>query len=259
MTRTTVPRQAICQAAVLVLVLACSCGGTKATTGSDGPSGDQRLFVPEGLPNTNVDGHDEGLTLIASTLVQETAGPALYAAVRNDMDTPACEAGMTTDFYDKAGERVTSAGSVLYSGRLYRLGDGTIISCIDPGQVAMAASTDLPSSMVIDDLGALEHLFPAFIVQGITPIAGLTTSDVRIVDTSAGRAYTGRLQNGLDVAVSAPRVMIFPLNRVGRPLGVATSQWSGSLAPGESWTFETSAVTDVGVDHAIFPSASIAQ
>ncbi len=238
----------------LALPLACDGGGEMA-----GQPGDDRLFVPAGLSNTNIDGQDDGPTLIAFTLVQEGTGPKLYAAVKNNLDTPACEAGMTTYFVDKADQVVTSSGSVLLSGRLYRLSDGTIISCIDPGQVAMTASTDLPSTLMIDDLGFLEHLFPTFIVAGIVPTAGLTVSEVHAVATGAGHAYSGTVTNGLDVTVSAPAVAIFPVNRVGRPLGVATGSATVDLPPGGSWTFETSVVDDLGVDYLAYPTASIAQ
>jgi len=219
--------------------------------------GDDLLFVPEGLSDISGDGMDQGLTLVAFTLVQEATGPKLYAAVRNESDTPSCEAGMTTDFVDKAGEVVTSSGSVLLSGKLYRLTDGTIISCIDPGQVAMTASTDLPSSMAIDELAYLKHLFPAFTVPGVVPIPGLSVSDVQTVATDAGNAYTGKVTSGLDIAVSSPTVTIFPVNRVGRPLGAATSSATSDLPPGGSWTFTTSAVDDLGVDYVAYPSASI--
>ena len=236
-----------------------SSGGIDGSDGMAGQPGDDRLFVPEGLSNISGDGMDQGLTLVAFTLVQEATGPKLYAAVRNESDVPSCEAGMTTYFVDKADQEVTESGSVLQSGRLYRMTDGTIISCIAPDQVAMAASTDLPSSMMIDQLGYLQHLFPAFTVPGVVSIPGLSVSDVQTVAADAGNAYTGRVTNGLDVAVSAPSVTIFPVNRVGRPLGLATSSATSDIPPGGSWTFETGAVDDLGVDYVAYPAASISQ
>ena len=267
----------------LALPLACSQSTPDPTTGSDGsvpgssdatpdggaadridgpgetagPPGDDLLSVPEGISNTNMDGQDMGLILVAFTLVQTATGPRLYAAVRNESDTPSCEAGMTTYFFDKADQEVTETGSVLQSGRLYRMTDGTIISCIAPGQVVMTASTDLLSSMMIDQLGYLKHLFPAFTVPGVVPIPGLSVSDVQTVAADAGNAYAGKVTNGLDGAVSAPAVSIFPVNRVGRPLGVATSSASSDIPPGGSWTFKTSTVDDLGADYVAFPTASI--
>jgi hypothetical protein len=225
---------------------------------SAGLAGDDRLTVPAGLPNTNLDGADEGLILVAFTLVQEASGPVLYAAVRNDLDTPACEAGMTTWFYDKAGALVTSVGSVLQSGRLYRMADGTLITCIDPGQTAMTAATGLPSSMAVEDFGSLQHLFPSFIVSGIVPVPGLSVGDVQTVDVGSGFAYTGTVTNGLDVAVSSPKVSVFPVSRVGRPLGVATGAAGADLPAGGRWTFTTGPVNDVGAGFAVFPSATVA-
>jgi hypothetical protein len=164
---------------------------------------------------------------------------------------------MVTTFFDKAGQLMTSAGSALQSRQLYRLDAGGILPCIDPGQIAMAASTDLPEEIVIEQLGSLQHTFPFFIVDGIVPIAELTVSGVQTVTTGAGSAYTGTLTNGLDVTASAPSVTIFPVNRVGRPLGAATSSATTDIPPGGSWTFATSTVDDPGVGYAAYPSASI--
>jgi len=234
-------------------------GGVGGSGGMAGQTGDDLNFVPAGLSNTNMDGQDVGLTLVAFTLVQGTTGPRFYAAVRNDGDAPSCEAGMTTYYFDKSGQEVTESGSVLHSGRLYKMTDGTILSCIAPGQVAMTASTDLPSSMMIDQLGSLKHLFPAFTVPGVVAISGLSVSDLQTVATDVGKAYTGKVTNELDVAVSAPAVTIFPVNRVGRPLGAATSSATSDLPPGGSWTFTTSAVDALGVDYVAYPTASVPQ
>ena len=239
---------------ILGLPLACTRSTPDHGTGS---GGDGLLSVPQGLSNTNVDGEDVGLTLVAFTLVQGTVGPKLYAAVRNDGDTPACQAGMTTYFYDKTDQVVTSAGAVLRSGRLYRMEDGTVIACVDPGQVAMAASTDLLATMTIDQLAYLKHLFPSFTLSSIVPIPGLSVSDVQTIATDAGTVYAGKIINGLDVTVTAPAITVFPVNRVGRPLGLATSSAASDLPPGGRWTFTTSAVDAPGVGYVAYPSASL--
>jgi hypothetical protein len=237
--------------------------GTAGKAGGAGSPGDARLFVPEDLPNTEVNG-EGGLTLTAFTLVSGATGPELFAAVRNDGETPACEAGMRTDFFDGAGALVTSAASTLQSGRLYRFDDGSgvIIACVPPGEVAMTASTDLPESLVIAELARLEHQFPAFQVDGIVPIAGLAVGDLGAagaVGAVGATTYTGTVTNGLDVTASNPKVSVFPLNRVGRPLAVATSSATLDVAPGGTWRFETSSVGDPGVEAAAYPAASIAQ
>ena len=70
----------------------------------------------------------------------------------------------------------------------------------------------------------MTHTFPTFgAFDGIVPLVGLTVTQVETVPKASGSAYKGTLTNGLDVTASAPTVAIFPLNRVGRPLGMATS------------------------------------
>ena len=164
---------------------------------------------------------------------------------------------MLTDFYDKSGQLVASAGSVLQSRQFYQTDSGAIIPCFDPGEIAMSVSAHLPEGVVIAKLGALKHAFPAFTVDGIVPVAGLSISAVQIATVGAGSAYTGSLSNGFEVSVSAPQVTIFPVNRVGRPLSAATSSATIDLPPRGSWQFETSTVPVLGVDYAAYPAASI--
>jgi len=191
--------------------------------------------------------------------VQGATGAAFYAAVRNDATMPICEAGLMTDFIDEAGALVTTATSVLASGDLYQFtdGSGVILPCITPGEIAMSVSTELP--IVVAELGALEYRFPAFPLDGVVLIDGLGVSELATTSSGSGTAYTGTLTNGLEAAVSNPKVTIFPLNRVGRPLGAATSSDTTDLPAGGSWTFETTAVDDVGVDSVAYPVASIQQ
>jgi hypothetical protein len=226
--------------------------------GAAGMAGDDLLFVPEGLATTDRDGAG-GLELIAYTLVQRATGAEFYAAVRNDAAMPVCEAGLMTDFIDQGGALVTSATSVLSSGDLYRFtdGSGVILPCITPGEIAMSVSTELP--IVVAELGALEYRFPAFPLDGVVLIDGLTVSELSTISSGTQTAYTGALTNGLEGAVSNPKVTIFPLNRVGRPLGAATSSGTTDLPAGGSWAFETTAVDDVGVDSVAYPAASIQQ
>ncbi|MET0790153.1 MAG: hypothetical protein ABW061_01410 [Polyangiaceae bacterium] len=216
--------------------------------------------MPEGLSNTALDGQVvDGLTLIALTLRQESSGLALYGSVRNDRQTPACEAGMTTYFLDKAGQVVTTATSVLESAHFYRLDTGVVIRCVAPGEIAMTGLAELPEEIVLDQLGSLEHAFPAFTVDSILPIEALTVSEVRLVTTGIGTLYTGTLRNRLDISVSSARVTIFPVNRVGRPLGMATTPAATSELPATgSWSFETDNVDADGVDFAAYPNAVFA-
>jgi hypothetical protein len=223
--------------------------------------GDARVFVPESLANTPMDGQVvDGLTLIAFTLRHESSGLALYGSVRNDRETPACEAGMTTYFLDQAGQVVTTATSVLESAHFYRTGTGVVIRCVAPGEIAMTASGELPKDILLGELGSLRHAFPAFTVDEIVPVEALTVSDVKTVTTGVGTLYAGTLQNRLGVSASSPRVTIFPLNRVGRPLTMATTTATASELPaGGSWRFETNNVDANGVDIVAYPSATFAR
>ena len=210
-------------------------GGAGGAGGMAGAAGDDRLFVPDGVPNTPREG-EVGVTLklVASTLVQGPAGLEYYAAVRNDGTAPSCNAGMITDFIDKAGQTVASVGTALRSKQLYRLDATTILSCVDPGQIGMTDSTYLPAEIVLGELGRLTHTFPTFGgFDGIVPLTGLTVGQVGTVAKAGGSAYTGTFTNGLDVTASAPTVAIFPLNRVGRPLGMATAARPASFRPAE--------------------------
>jgi hypothetical protein len=252
MTSKGTPVVSIVAVVALIVPLACS-GGMGAAPGDD------RRFVPENLPNTPRAG-EVGVTLklVAWTLVQGPTAAELYAAVRNDGNAPSCEAGMMTDFIDEAGQTVVSVGSALQSKQLYRLDATTIVSCIDPGQIAMSASLNLPAAVVIEELGSLTHTFPTFGgFDGLVPVAGFTIDQVETVAKGGGSAYTGTLSNGFDTTVSAPSVTIFPVNRVGRPLGAATASATTDIPPGASWSFETSAVNDPGVDHVAYPAGSI--
>ena len=112
---------------------------------------------------------------------------------------------------------------------------------------------------MVEELAALEYRFPAFPLDGLVPIDGLTVSELSTISSGTGTAYTGTLTNGLEGAVSNPKVTIFPLNRVGRPLGAATSSATTELPAGGSWTFETTAVDDAGVDFVAYPAATIQQ
>jgi hypothetical protein len=244
-------------ALALTLAPACSEGGgdhTQGAGGTGGASGDRRLFVPEGLANTNLDGSDMGLVLVAFTLVLGPTGPAFYAAVRNDDVTPACNAGLVIYFLDKTGYTFTSAATGLRGGGLYQLPYGPVVTCIEPGEVAMAASTSLPDAVVIDQLGSLQHQLPYFIIDGIVPIGRLSVSGVK---TTAGSAFTGTMTNGLATTVTSPSASVFPLNAVGRPLGLATASATVDVSAGATWTFETTAVDDPGVATAASATASM--
>lgn len=233
-------------------------GGSAGSSATGGTApGDARLFVPEDLPTAELNA-EGGLTLVALTLAPGERGPQLFAAVRNDGETPACEAGMTVSFKDEDDQVIATGAGTLVSGRYYRLdgGTGAVVSCVAPSQIAMTAMPELPATVVIDALGSLEYAFPAFDVPGIVELPGLGVSDVQAVMTASGYAFTGTVTNDVSETLSGVKATLFALNGVGRPLGAGSSSAMSDLAPGDTWSFQTSGLTRIGVGHAAFVTAT---
>jgi hypothetical protein len=260
-----------------LLLLACSepsrsdavDGGSTTGGSSGGPSTDGgrvrgqdaalegSRFEPPWLPNLPLDSVPGVLVLFASTLKSGSNGLELYAAVRNDGAAPLCGAAMMLELYDHSEQLIGTASGGVHSGRLYHLPDSsTTISCVAPGQTAMAMATTFPEGLVLEELSSLGHRFPAFEIDGAEPTPSATVSDLEAYATEGGTAYRGTVANTADALIRDPSVVVFPINGVGRPLGVATSTGMVEIAPGGTWSFETSAVTERGVDHVAFATAS---
>jgi hypothetical protein len=253
------PRSLLAVGSIVLSVTSCSGVDDDPTDRGGETASDDRGFVPEGLPNTELEGQAGGLTLVAFTLQEGAEGLELFAAVKNEGGTPACEIGMTTDFYDRGEQLVTTAGGVVSSGRFYRIDDGSgvVLSCLPPGEVGMTAVTKLPPEVVLSDLGYLKHAFPAFAVAGLVPLDGVSVGKLTPFRTPSGSAYRGTLTNGLEQALDSPTVTVFPVNRVGRPLGVARSSATMDLPAAGTWAFETSSVGELGAGYAAFPGGAI--
>jgi hypothetical protein len=233
-------------------------GNAGEMDGSGGEAGSDALVVPEGLTIMPLAGGNGVLDLIALTLRKGPSNTELYAAMRNDGDVPACDPGLSVELFDKTQQSLATGISALLTKHFYRLtdGSGTIASCVGPGDVAMAAVTDLSSDIVIDDVGYVVYRCPYFALD-VAPVDGLSVSQVQSVTNSAGTAYAGTLLNGFDAAVSNPAVTVFPVNHVGRPLGVATGSGTADIPPGDTWAFETNTVDDPGVDYVAYPTAAL--
>ncbi|WP_433936461.1 hypothetical protein AB3662_17435 [Sorangium cellulosum] len=244
-------------AAAVLLPLACSSEASDGA-GAGGDIGDDALIVPEHLTVTALPGGNGVLNAIALTLRKGPASTELYVALRNDGDIPACHAAVAVDLYDKTQQSMAAGINGLLTQHFYRLtdGSGTIAACVGPGDVTMAAVTDLPSDLVIEDVGYVVYRCTYFALD-VVPIDGLTISQVKAVPGGAGTAYTGTLLNGLDVAVSHPSATVFSVSRVGRPLGVAIGSDTVQIPPGGSWAFETNTVDTPGPDHAAYPAGAI--
>jgi hypothetical protein len=240
---------------LLLLPLACSSSGE----GDGSRTGDAALIIPEGLTVSALAGGNGVLDVVALTLRKGPHGTELYAALKNDGDAPACHAGFSVELFDKSEQSLTAGISGLLTQHFYRLTDGSdaIAACVGPGDVTMAAVTDLPTDIAIEDVGYVVYRCPYFALD-VERIDGLTINHMKSRTVSKGTAYTGTLINGLDVAVSNPAVTVFPVNRVGRPLGVAIGGGTVEIPPGGSWAFETDTVGAPGVDFVAYPAGALA-
>ncbi|HEX2733660.1 MAG TPA: hypothetical protein VHM70_18750 [Polyangiaceae bacterium] len=229
-------------------------------SGSDAGAPRDSAFEPAWLPNVPLDDVAGELTLFASTLSQGPNGLELYAAVRNDGAAPLCGAAMSLEFYDHADQLLGTASGGIRSA-LYQFSDGSSlisIYCVAPGQTAMAAATTLPEGLTLDQLKYIGHRFPAFQIDDAKPVPGATLSQVEEVAKAEGTAYRGTVTNSADTPISDPKVAVFPVNGVGRPLGMATSAAMLEIPPAGTWSFETSTVSERGVDRAAFVTATAA-
>ena len=113
----------------------------------------------------------------------------------------------------------------------------------NPGDLVSAILASAGPNIITDpDTGAVE---------------GIAVSGVRSATSGEGSVYSGTFANGLDVAATGAKVTIFPVNRVGRPLGATETSTPMDVPAGSSWAFETGAVGDVGVGNSAYPAASI--
>jgi hypothetical protein len=252
-------------AVVVFVVAACS----SSTPDDDGSSarpdsgtasaGDEARIVPEGLTVSPLAGGNGVLEVIALTLRDGPSRTELYAALRNEGDIPACSAAVSVELFDPSGQSLAAGIGGLLTQHFHRLtdGSGTIAACVGPGDVTMAAVTDLPSDLAIDAVDTIVYRCPYFALD-VVPIDGLTIEQVKSVARGSGTAYTGTLVNGFDVVVSHPSVTVFPVNRAGRPLGATIGSSTDTIPPGGSWAFETEVIDARAADHVAYPAGAFA-
>jgi hypothetical protein len=211
--------------------------------------------VPERLDVTAKPGGCGALDLVALTLQRGPSGTELYAALKNAGDAPACSPVFSVELFDASEQFLATGLGGLLVQRFYRVADGSVAACVAPGDTTMLAITDLPSDIVVENVGQVVYWCNYWAMDAGTAVAGISITDVRAVTREDGVAYTGALVNALEVALSSPSVAIFPLNRGGRPLGVALGRGTDEVPPGGTWQFETNAVRDAGVEHAAYPAS----
>jgi hypothetical protein len=216
--------------------------------------------VPEGLRVLALPGGNGVLAVTSLTLRKGETNTELIAALRNTGAVPACHAAFSVELFDGAEHSLAAGINGLLTQQFYRRtdGSGTIAACIAPGERTMAAITDLPPELVIEEVGSVVYRSPYFALD-VEPIAGLTVERVERVAHSGGIAYTGRLANSLDLSVERPSVTVFPVNRVGRPLAVTMAKSDVRISPGASWEFETSPVEAPDAEGVAFPAGALSK
>jgi hypothetical protein len=278
-------------AAVALLSLACSSGAQEGDAGSNGgsagttgvggagaagagaadggsaaggtacaPNSDDALIVPEGLEVSLEPGGAGVLDLYALTLQEGPNGLELYAALTNDGDVPACDAALKVYLYDTTGQPLGDYISGLYTKDFYLYtppdGSAQIAACASPGDATMTEiAVPASDNIALSDVGSIVYYYSYFALDAV-PLDGLTVGAVNTVTTTEGTSYTGTVINDLDMTVSDPSVAIFPINCVGRPLGIASASDTSEVAAGGNWTFQTNSVDTPGVNYTAYPSAS---
>ncbi|MEI9937626.1 MAG: hypothetical protein WDO69_10445 [Pseudomonadota bacterium] len=227
--------------------------------GMAGASPDDALVVPEAVTVVPLAGGTGGFHMLALTLVQGPSNIEVYAALKNEGDLQACAASISVELFDKDQLSLSAAVGGAYAKHLYRRTDGSgeIASCVAPGEVAMAAITGFGSPVAVEDVAYVVYRCPNFALD-VVAIGGFSVDQVKSATSDTGTSYTGVFVNGLDLAVTAPQVSIFPVNRVGRPLGLATAESTVEVPPGGSWAFETSRVNAFGSDYSAYSNADTA-
>jgi hypothetical protein len=249
----------------MVLVTACAPGTGVDDAGApqvdaDLDGGEEQVrIVPEGLSVSALAGGTGVLELTALTLQRKGSGIELYAALKNVGDVHACSAALSVELFDANGQSLAAGIGGLLTLRFYRRtdGSGTIAACVGPGEVTMTAVADLPPELVIEEVRSLTYRCPYFALD-VEAIAGVTIGEVNGVERSAGTAFEGTLVNGLEVALKRPSVSVFAIDRVGRPLGMASAHEMRELAPGDEWRFVTDAVVDPGASQLAFAAGELA-
>jgi hypothetical protein len=225
--------------------------------GLGGSTGDASLIVPTGLAVTPRPGINSVFNVIALTLRPVQSGAELFAAVRNDGDAVACNASFSVDLHDKDDLVVGTGISGLMARRFYRFSDGSegVLGCVPPGEVTMVAIKSLPLDVpfeAVEDV-VYQSNYWGWQDAEVVAIDGVSLRGVKAVTQGPGVAYAGTLVNGLDVELVGPSVAVFPLNAVGRPLGVVNRGASVALPPHGTWQFETSPISEAGVSFDAYP------
>ena len=232
--------------------------GMAAVSCGHAPDGDASRIVPEALTVSALPGGNGVLDVVALTLRRAGDRTEIYAALENHGDTPACDAAFAVELFDSAQQSQAAGINGLLARSFYRRtdGSGAIASCVAPGDVAMAAITDLTSEVAVADVSTIVYHCPYFALD-VEPIAGLDVHALQSLTRDGATAYAGTFVNQFDLTVSRAAVSVFPVNRVGRPLGMVSAIDSDDIGPEKSWDFQTDTTDEPGEASAAYPTAAL--
>ncbi|HYQ02486.1 MAG TPA: hypothetical protein VER96_27630 [Polyangiaceae bacterium] len=245
--------------ALLVASFAVACSGSDQPGASPVAQGDSRLFVPENVGVSQHIGNNSSFNVTAFTLSPGSDGLDFYAAVKYAGTVVACNSSFTVELHDKDDEIVATSISGLMARRFYRFAAsagplaGDVAGCVNPGDVTEVAIKGLSLDPPNAEVRSVIYQTTSWANLDLEAIAGVSLMSVSAVTQADGVAYKGSLVNGLSTTLSNPTVAVYPVNSVGRPLGVAYGGVTLELAPGASWDFETSTVGDPGVGFEAYP------
>lgn len=233
--------------------------GAAGAAGSGGAT-DMRRFVPE-VPNTyDSTVANPGLEVIAHTLREGLLGMEWLVAIENTGTSFICALDIQNRFYDASNNEIASGNSTLVETPLARgsSGNGGLLQCLGPGQIGMAvdefALSDLTDPSTI---AAVKHDFGGGILLDAAVTNDIVVTGVRVTTDTLGRsAFTGQVRNDSDATVTNPRISIFGVNAVGRPLVEASDVELTTIAPGASWTFTTQGFEESVESFVAFPRVS---
>jgi hypothetical protein len=138
-------------------------------------AGSTARIVPEHLTVMALPGGSGVLELTGLSLRQGAEHPEVYAALKNVGERPACDAALSIELFDRREQSLAAGISGVLAQSFYRRTSGTdaIVSCVAPGDVGMAAITDLPAGVTADDVGILVYHCPYFALD-VAPMQGLS-------------------------------------------------------------------------------------
>lgn len=217
-------------------------------------------FVPQ-LQVSALPGGRGVFDLTALTVRKVDGATQAFATVLNDGEVPACSGSMTLQFFDADEVALDIGIGALLAQHFFVRTDGSnaLAACVGPGDVSVVAITDLDPELRLADIRSVVYRTTYFALDVVASSGGLPIDDVKATERTEGTAYVGTLSNRFDMPIYSPTATVYPVNRLGRVLGMAVASTPDEVAPGGDFRFETNAIpTTPSVGYYAFPTARFA-